>query len=151
MVQNTGRNIDEFVRYQAFNEKEEKGRAPRTLSGKQVHDRVKDIPNDFRKSKKRKSTTNKAAVTWKKKSIFWDLPYWEDLDVRHCHDLMHIEKNVCESLVGTLLGIASNTKDGIKARRDMEDMGIRPALHPKLVNDGKCYYIDPAMHTLSKA
>lgn len=64
---------------------------------------------------------------------------------------MHIEKNVCESLVRTLLGIANKTKDGIKARRDMEDMGIRPALHPKLVNDGKCYYLDPAMHTLSKA
>ena len=29
---------------------------------------------------------------WKKRSIFWDLPYWEDLLVRHNLDVMHIEK-----------------------------------------------------------
>ena len=30
------------------------------------------------------------------KSIFWRLPYWKDIEVRHCIDLMHVEKNVCE-------------------------------------------------------
>ena len=29
---------------------------------------------------------------WKKKSIFWDLPYWETLRIRHNLDVMHIEK-----------------------------------------------------------
>ena len=33
---------------------------------------------------------------WKKMSIFFDLPYWSDLDVRHCIDVMHVEKNVCD-------------------------------------------------------
>ncbi|KAL4582382.1 hypothetical protein LXL04_006929 [Taraxacum kok-saghyz] len=31
---------------------------------------------------------------WKKRSIFFELPYWRHLDVRHCLDVMHIEKNV---------------------------------------------------------
>ena len=40
---------------------------------------------------------------WNKKSILWELEYWELLDVRHLIDNMHIKKNVCESLFGTLL------------------------------------------------
>ncbi|GKB45897.1 uncharacterized protein Tco_0896650 [Tanacetum coccineum] len=46
-------------------------------------------------------------------SIFWDLEYWEHLDVRHCLDVMHIEKNVAESLIGLLLNIHGKTKDGV--------------------------------------
>ena len=36
---------------------------------------------------------------FKKKSVFWKLPYWEILHVRHYIDVMHIEKNVCESIL----------------------------------------------------
>src|SRR3954468_235231 len=32
---------------------------------------------------------------WKKKSIFWDLPYWKDLEVRSAIDMMHVTKNLC--------------------------------------------------------
>ncbi|KAA0045219.1 uncharacterized protein E6C27_scaffold30G002280 [Cucumis melo var. makuwa] len=31
--------------------------------------------------------------------------YWKFLDVQHCLDVMHIEKNVCANLIGTLLDI----------------------------------------------
>jgi len=41
----------------------------------------------------------------RKKSIFFDLPYWSKLQVRHCIDVMHVEKNVCDSLIGTLVNI----------------------------------------------
>ncbi|CAM8890367.1 unnamed protein product [Rhodiola kirilowii] len=30
---------------------------------------------------------------WMKKSIFWELPYWVDIKLRHNLDVMHIEKN----------------------------------------------------------
>jgi hypothetical protein len=40
---------------------------------------------------------------WNKKSILWELEYWELLDVRHSIDNMHVKKNVCESIYGTLL------------------------------------------------
>ena len=41
---------------------------------------------------------------WKRKSIFWvQLEYWPYLEVRHSIDVMHVEKNVCHSIIGTLL------------------------------------------------
>jgi len=60
----------------------------------------------------------------KKKSVFFDLPYWSDLDVKHCIDIMHVEKNVCDSLIGTLLNIKGKTKDGLQYRQDLVNMGI---------------------------
>jgi hypothetical protein len=38
---------------------------------------------------------------------------------------MHIEKNVCENLLGTLLGIPGESKDNINARLDLADLNIR--------------------------
>ena len=56
---------------------------------------------------------------FKKKSVFLKLPYWEILRVRHCIDVMHVEKNVCESILGTLLKIKGKRKDGDGSRLDM--------------------------------
>ena len=42
---------------------------------------------------------------------------------------MHIEKNVCESVLGTLLSLDGKSKDIDKARLDLSDMNIRPELH----------------------
>ena len=47
----------------------------------------------------------------------------------HSLDAMHITKNVCESLLGTLLNMPDRTKDGPKARADLKSMGIRKELH----------------------
>ena len=49
--------------------------------------------------------------------------------VPHSLDVMHITKNVCESLLGTLLNMPERTKDGPKARADLKSMGIRQELH----------------------
>jgi hypothetical protein len=35
--------------------------------------------------------------------------------VHHAIDAMHVEKNVCEALVSTLLGIPGKNKDTLKA------------------------------------
>ncbi|KAL4560827.1 hypothetical protein LXL04_032982 [Taraxacum kok-saghyz] len=67
----------------------------------------------------------------KKKSIFFMLPYWKHLLLRHSLDVMHIEKNVCDNIVGTLLGQQVKTKDNLQARQDLELLGIRKDLHPK--------------------
>ncbi|GJV99674.1 transposon protein, CACTA, En/Spm sub-class [Tanacetum coccineum] len=87
---------------------------------------------------------------WKKRSIFWELKYWTYLRVRHCLDVMHIEKNVCESLLGLLLNIPGKTKDGVNARKHMVEMGIRNELAPQVMNGTKMY-LSPACYTLSKA
>ena len=47
----------------------------------------------------------------------------------HSLDIMHITKNVCESLVATLINMPDRTKDGPKARNDLIFMGIRKDLH----------------------
>ena len=68
---------------------------------------------------------------WKKRSIFFNLSYWKFLFVRHCLDVMHIENNVCDSIIATLLNILGKTKNRIKARKDLIEMGIRKQLTPK--------------------
>ena len=38
---------------------------------------------------------------------------------------MHIEKNVVDNVIGTVLNMDGKTKDNLKARIDLEEMGIR--------------------------
>jgi hypothetical protein len=45
--------------------------------------------------------------------------------VCHAIDVMHVEKNVCEALIGTLLDIPGKTKDTLKERMDLEEMKVR--------------------------
>ena len=78
----------------------------------------------------------------------FDLPYWTDLDVRHCIDVMHVDKNVCDSVIGTLLNIQSKMKDDLNTRQDLTEMGIRALLHPR--SDGKKIYLPPTCHILSR-
>jgi len=85
---------------------------------------------------------------WKKKIIFFDLPYWSKLQVRHSINVMHVEKNVCDSLIGTLLNIQGKTKDGVNARLDLVEMKIREDLAPREVS--RCTYLPPACYTMSR-
>ncbi|XP_028078125.1 uncharacterized protein LOC114279733 [Camellia sinensis] len=55
---------------------------------------------------------------------------------RHNLDVMHIEKNICDNLVGTLLSIDGKNKDTDKAHLDLEDMRIRKELHLKRRSNG---------------
>lgn len=44
---------------------------------------------------------------------------------------MHIEKNIFDSIIGTIMNIDGKTKDSLKARLDMQEMGIKPKLQPR--------------------
>lgn len=72
---------------------------------------------------------------WHKKSIFWTLPYWKDLLLRHNLDVMHIEKNFFNNMMHTLFNVQSKTKDNLKSRLDLPLLCCRPELH--LTEDGK--------------
>ena len=50
---------------------------------------------------------------------------------------MHICKNVLESLLATLMNMPDKTKDGPKARKDLQDLKIREDLHmpPRKMSD----------------
>ena len=61
------------------------------------------------------------------------------MEICHSIDLMHVTKNVFDSIIGTLLGMPSKTKDGLKSRNDLVDLQIRPELHPVDSGKGKPY------------
>nr|GEV83499.1 hypothetical protein [Tanacetum cinerariifolium] len=57
---------------------------------------------------------------WRKRSIFWNLPYWKTNLILHNLDVMHIEKNVFENVFETVMDIEGKTKDNAKARDDVK-------------------------------
>ncbi|XP_020243502.1 uncharacterized protein LOC109821753 [Asparagus officinalis] len=108
------------------------------LPVEKVLEQLDQLPNvNFGKHPlKRKRPYESIALNWRKKSIFFELPYWKELKVRHNLDPMHIEKNICEAIIGTMLGIDGKNKDTSKARLDLEDMDIRSKLHLEKQPDG---------------
>jgi hypothetical protein len=93
-----------------FNGNTEKMRPPSHLTGHELYEMVKDVHVVLGKQKRTGKNTEGDDI-WKKQSIFWELPYWKDLDVHHSIDVMHVEKNVCESLLGTLLNMDGKIRD----------------------------------------
>jgi hypothetical protein len=93
-----------------FNGKTEKRHPPSHLTSHEVYEMIKDVHVILGKRKGTGKNTDKDDM-WKKQSIFWELPYWKDLDVCHSINVMHIEKNVCQSLLETLLNKDGKTRD----------------------------------------
>ena len=71
----------------------------------------------------------------KHKSMFFGLPYWRHLLIHHNLDVMNIEKNTCDNIVGILLDIHDKNKDSLSARLDLVDMKVHDKLRAKLVGD----------------
>lgn len=134
----------------AFNGKKESRLAPSPLSGEEILERMELLNFSWGKNKVNSSSAKDDTRThcFKKKSIFFRLDYWKYLPIRHVLDVMHIEKNVCQSLIGTLLNIPGATKDGFATRMDLVEGGLRPELAPKIGE--KRTYLPPACYTLSK-
>jgi hypothetical protein len=109
-----------------FNGNTEKRRPPSHLVGHEVNEMVKDVHVVLGKWKRTGKTTKDDM--WKKQLIFWELPYWKYLDVRHSIDAMHVEKNVCESPLGTLLNTDGKTRDHGHARANLKKMRIKPCV-----------------------
>nr|ABA91694.2 transposon protein, putative, CACTA, En/Spm sub-class [Oryza sativa Japonica Group] len=134
-----------------FEHKADHRTKPKHHSGKTVFAMVKDLKVVFGKgpgSQHIESEDGHAAM-WKKNSIFWELPYWEFLDVRHAIDVMHLTKNLCVNLLG-FLGVYGKSKDTLEARNDLKHMEQRGDLHPEPKEKGS-HYLSPASYTLSKA
>ena len=72
---------------------------------------------------------SKYCVGWKNKSIFWDLPYWRTNMIRHKLDVMDNENNFFDNIFNTLMCVPEKTKDHLKARQDLVELGIRSKLH----------------------
>ncbi|XP_052137336.1 uncharacterized protein LOC127755701 [Oryza glaberrima] len=134
-----------------FDSTVEKGVAPEPWKGDKVFRMTKNLKVGFGKVKKKETNKRKRndaevpaspSVPFKKHSIFFKyLPYWKDLDIRHSIDVMHLEKNVFDNTIGTILDILTKTKDGLKSRKYLVDMQIRKELHPvdKGYNSHDCH------------
>jgi hypothetical protein len=60
---------------------------------------------------------------------------------------MHIEKNVCQNIIDTLLDTDGKSKDNLNARFDIQELGIRSDLHLVSVEDN--FYLPPTQFTMS--
>ena len=50
---------------------------------------------------------------------------------------MYLKKNICGSLVGTIMNTKGKGKDHENARADLEEMGINPEIYIKEAGNGK--------------
>ncbi|XP_038679076.1 uncharacterized protein LOC119980448 isoform X1 [Tripterygium wilfordii] len=129
----------------SFYDGKELGATPPLLSGSNVFEHVKDIENKFWKTQSKKR--DKDSSPWKKKNIFFELPYWKFNILNHNLDVMHIEKNVCDKVLGTLLDMQGKSKDHLKGRLDLEDIGVRHELHARVGESNKIY-LPPAIFSM---
>ncbi|KAL6842985.1 hypothetical protein ACP4OV_027298 [Aristida adscensionis] len=102
---------------------------PRILSGDEIYAqmnaRIKDTKSYGRQH------------NWRFVSLFWKLPYFSKLKLRHNIDIMHTERNIAEVIWNTCLDIPDKTKDDVKARQDLEEICDRPTFHLQLKANGK--------------
>src|SRR4051812_47971923 len=114
---------------------------------------VKDIEVIFGKGPSGQSVPNDVATghapMWKKKSIFWELPYWKVLRVRSSIDVMHVTKNLCVNLLG-FLGMYGKTKDTPEEREDQKIMKDPKNMHTQNKTDKGCH-LSRASYALTKA
>ncbi|XP_042973009.1 uncharacterized protein LOC122304812 [Carya illinoinensis] len=114
-----------------FNGKEDHRIQPSVLEGSDILAQLLMLGDvQFGKShRKRKRTVEE--LNWTKYSIFFKLPYWVTLRLRHNLDVMHIEKNIFNNILCTLMNITGKIKDNINSRCDLEILGFRKELHLK--------------------
>ncbi|XP_050217554.1 uncharacterized protein LOC126668392 [Mercurialis annua] len=111
-----------------FDGKPEHGSNPEELSGDKVLRQLDLLPKDLvfvKTPNQKKNACGPEELNWTKRSIFFELPYWKTLKLRLNLDVMHIEKNICENILGTLMNNDGKSKDNIKARMDLEAISIR--------------------------
>jgi hypothetical protein len=111
-----------------FNGKAEDREPPRKFTPKEIEEKL-EMVKDYKPGKnpqyKKRKCTVEGEPTWHLKVSLHDLPYWSKLKLAHNLDVMHIEKNICDNILGTLLEIDGKNKDTVSARLDLEKFNIR--------------------------
>lgn len=117
---------------------------PKSRPGPEMLEQMENLDVKFGKDvetlKHNKIKRGDEVVPWKKKSTFFELPYWEHQVLRHNLNVMHVEKNVSENLIG-------KTKDTLQSCFDLIHLNIRNDPHP--VDDEGKTYLPSACFTLS--
>ncbi|XP_074277752.1 uncharacterized protein LOC141601375 [Silene latifolia] len=79
------------------------------LNGYEVWECVKDLPKIVDASDGELKRLKQKRIGWWKQSIFWELPYWKTMLIRHNLDVMHIEKIFFEQLINALMDVKFKT------------------------------------------
>ena len=99
----------------AFDGKIENRDEPRKFTLNEVLEQLEKV-KDVRPGKHPEIITgvkrkrNEGPKIYSRISGLWRLPYWKDLKLPHNLDVMHIEKNICENILFTLLNVPGKTK-----------------------------------------
>lgn len=117
--------------------------------------------SEMRNRSRNKNVGEGTTQQWKKKSIFFDLPYLETNLLHHNLYVMYLRKNVFDNViytvlsdtekskdnlkVYTILNDTKKSKDDLKARKDLQEMGIRESLWTNEKLD-----FQPAMFTIPR-
>ncbi|XP_031111768.1 uncharacterized protein LOC116015735 [Ipomoea triloba] len=138
------KNRDTFVKRRV-----EKSRPPPIWTGDELFHSLENIPRIIDGPIHRIEGFGQSH-NWKKKSIFWDLPYWKDNLLRHNLDVMHIEKNVFDNIFHTVMDVkgTGKNKDTPSARLDMKDVCNR--LELELVEKNGRYLMPKASYSLNR-
>ncbi|GJZ98917.1 zinc finger, PHD-type containing protein [Tanacetum coccineum] len=115
-----------------FNGETEDGDPPRKFNRDQIMSQLARLPTRVKGKHPRYGDVKikrnvLVELNWTKRSIFYELKYWSFLTLKHNLDIMHIEKNMLESILNTLL-MNDKSKDTTKARQDLKRLGIRSGL-----------------------
>lgn len=91
----------------------EKRGTPRRPSGDEVVNELQGLREIIHGKKEKKQVIPGFGNThnWNKHSIFFRLPYWKILLLSYNLDVMHIEKNILDNVVGTMMNIDGKIKD----------------------------------------
>lgn len=54
-----------------------------------------------------------------KRLYIFELPYWKTLLLRHNLDIMHIDKNICDNIIGIIMSLKGKNNDKFKSRLDL--------------------------------
>jgi hypothetical protein len=72
---------------------------------------------------------------WTHKYALWELPCMPPFILMHIIDVMHQERNMCESIIITCMSFPGKIKDNMKARKDLAKLCNRLALELKVTSD----------------
>nr|XP_016483468.1 PREDICTED: uncharacterized protein LOC107804152 [Nicotiana tabacum] len=108
-----------------FDRKVEMGVAPSSLSGDEALSQLQGLGNvTYGKGQKWKRDVSNNAYNWRKK-----------------------KRNVSDNIISTVMNMVGKTKDTLKSRYDLVDLGIRQGLHP--IEDGNNVLLPAACYALS--
>ncbi|XP_074293337.1 uncharacterized protein LOC141620334 [Silene latifolia] len=104
---------------------------PPIVDGFEIWENIRDYQTIIDGKDAEFKELKKLKMGWFKRCIFWELPYWKHLLLRHNLDVMHIEKNFFELLIHTVMDNKKKTVDNHNSRKDLPKLGKRSHLHIK--------------------